>query len=382
MIDPQMSNGSGATTPAGHQKTQFNAAVHGLRGLAAMMVFFAHILNGLREHAYPEMTEFVARSEVFWNLGTYGVYLFFTISGFVILPSAMRYSAGEFAARRFWRIYPLFLFMTVIFIVLAGVTGQGDVSLDPYTIFVALTFMDLFTPTGQLTPNAWSLTFEVFFYALTCMVVVWTIKRPHWLGGSVAVALAVAFMLAFPVSVFFLMGMAARIGHDRGWLLPRSTAVPVELLLLLGLGLIASQGHFAYVWADFSSPIALATITLTGAYFYHAAAPGSLTGRIMTWRPLLYIGTVSYSLYLVHPYTYLAVRMTFQKLGFFTPDVFLSGVLFYAAVIVPTILVTHVIHRTVETWPYRAVFNRNVVKSAERYVAPGGSTRPISQPAP
>ena len=126
MIDPETSKRSDGSQSARGQKAGFNAAVHGLRGLAAMMVFFAHILNGLREHAYPEMSNFVARSEVFWNLGTYGVYLFFTISGFVILPSAMRYSAREFAARRFFRVYPLFLFMTVLFIVLAGATGRGD----------------------------------------------------------------------------------------------------------------------------------------------------------------------------------------------------------------------------------------------------------------
>lgn len=91
MVDRDMSTAK----PSGPR--EFNFAVHGLRGLAAMMVFLAHILNGLREHAYGDRPHFVDSSEAFWNLGTYGVYLFFTISGFVILPSVMRYSIKEFS---------------------------------------------------------------------------------------------------------------------------------------------------------------------------------------------------------------------------------------------------------------------------------------------
>ena len=344
----------------------FNSAVHGLRGLAAMMVFLAHVLNGLREHAYPEATQFLARSEGWWNFGTYGVYLFFTISGYVILPSAMRYGAGEFAARRFFRVYPLFFVMTLVFIALNTVTGLQPGASDPYAILVALTFMDLFTPTEQLTPNAWSLTFEVFFYALTCLVVVHTVKRPSWLGGAISVALALAFALAFPVTIFFVLGLVARVAHDRGILVPRNLAAVLELVLIAGLVAIASRGHFAYTHAEVVDPVALATIAATGLYFFMAASPGSVTGRVMTWRPLLWVGTVSYSLYLVHPYIYLPMRMAFQKLGWFGDDILISGLVFFPAVILPTLIVTRFVHRTVETSLYRAVFQKGVFAGTRR----------------
>lgn len=354
---------------------EFNYAVHGLRGLAAMMVFLAHILNGLREHAYGDRTAFVDASEPFWNLGTYGVYLFFTISGFVILPSVMRYSLKEFASRRFFRIYPLFLFMTIVFIVLNAITKQMPEQNDLFAIIVALTFMDLFTATEQLAPNAWSLTFEAFFYALTCFVVLFTIKSPNRILGALAILAAVAFALAYPVTIYFVIGLLVRMAYDRGFIPPVGVSRAAEAAAFAGLLFIASQGHFAYVYEELVNPIAWTTILATGVYFLFAVRSSSLTSRIMTLRPLLYIGTVSYSLYLVHPYTYLSMRLVFQKLGLFTDNVLASGLLFYPAVIIPTLIATHFVHVWVETWPYNAVFKRRVFAPETR--RDSGQTVPV-----
>src|SRR3546814_5038332 len=85
----------------------FNCAAHGLRGIAALMVFSAHLLGGSAEHVYQDHSAYVQFVLRPWQFGVYGVYLFFTISGFVILPSVLRYSTGQFALRRFLRLYPL-----------------------------------------------------------------------------------------------------------------------------------------------------------------------------------------------------------------------------------------------------------------------------------
>jgi len=361
-----MSRSAQSSDPASSGSREFNYAVHGLRGLAAMMVFLAHTLNGLREHAYADRTGFVNASEPFWNFGTYGVYFFFTISGFVILPSVMRYDLKEFASRRFFRIYPLFFFMTIVFVVLNAITMEMPENNNLLAIVAALTFMDLFTPTVQLAPNAWSLTFEAFFYLLTAMVILFTIKRPNSFVGAVAIVAALAFAVIYPATLYFLFGLLVRTAYDRGFCLPLRSSRMMEAAAFVLLVFIASQGHFAYVHEEMRNPIAWATILSTALYFFFAVRSSSLTSHIMTMRPLLYIGTVSYSLYLVHPYTYLATRLVFQKLGRFTDNILVSGLLFFPPVIVLTIVATHFIHVWVETWPYNAVFKRRVFAPENR----------------
>src|SRR3546814_12014022 len=86
-------------------------------------------------------------------------------SELVILPSVLRYSTGQFALRRFLRLYPLFLTLTLLFVLLNAVTNAyPDLNNWP-TILAGVTFTNLFWHTEQLTPNAWSLTFEVIFYS-------------------------------------------------------------------------------------------------------------------------------------------------------------------------------------------------------------------------
>src|SRR3546814_2636247 len=79
-----------------------------------------------------------------WQFGVYGVYLFFTISGFVILPSVLRYSTGQFALRRFLRLYPLFLTLTLLFVLLNAVTNANPDLNNWPTILAGVTFTNLF----------------------------------------------------------------------------------------------------------------------------------------------------------------------------------------------------------------------------------------------
>jgi peptidoglycan/LPS O-acetylase OafA/YrhL len=80
-------------------------------------------------------------------------------------------------------------------------------------------------------------------------------------------------------------------------------------------------------------------------------------------RPLfLYIGTVSYSLYLVHPYTYYLCRLIFVQVGLFTSNVFLSMTLFFVVVTPITLVATHLVHITLERWPYAWFFRQGIYR--------------------
>lgn len=347
---------------------EFNVAAHGLRGLASLMVLGAHIIGGTARHIYPHDLDYVRAVERPWHLGGYGVELFFVISGFVILPSALKYSAGNFALRRLLRLYPLFLVLSLLFIVLNAITDAYPKTNNIESIVAGLLFINLFTDTEQLTPNAWSLSFEVVFYVLTAAAVHFVVKRPNLLlAGATAIA-GVAFLIAFPITIYFLLGIAIRLFGERATPPPAVARWLEPLFLLIALGL-ASHAHYEYRLADFADPVVVPMIAFTGLYFWLAVRPDSLTSRALDNRPCAYVGTVSYSLYLVHPYVYFSVRTLFERLGWFTADV-AQSMLFFALVVVGlSFAATHLAHVALERWPYQSFFRQRI------YRAPSGEPR-------
>ncbi|MGK6321613.1 acyltransferase family protein [Sphingomonas sp. DT-51] len=337
-------------------------AAHGLRGLASAMVVFAHIIGGPARHVYADNATYVALTRAPWHLATFGVMLFFVISGFVILPSALRYAPGEFALRRGLRLYPLFAVLSVLFVALNAVTNAYPKINTPLAVVAGFTFTNLFTGTDQLTPNAWSLSYEVMFYALTCAVVTLAVKRRDRLTGTLAVAAALAFVLAFPIALYFVAGVAIRLLR---WRYPDGSRATrwVELLAFAGMTALASHAHYEYWWRDFRDPVVVPLILLTATYFYCAVAPESWTERLLGNRVFAYLGTISYSLYLVHPYIYLALRKLFVRHGLFTDDWLLSMLPFALLVAGGSLVASHVVHLWLERWPYERFFRQRIYRA-------------------
>lgn len=360
-VDAERAAGAAKTSPWA-ERGEFNQAAHGLRGIAAMMVFAGHLLGGTAKHIYNDDPAYVQAVTAPWHLGTAGVVLFFVISGFVILPSVMRYRPADFALRRFVRLYPLFLALTLLFIALNLFTQAYPKLNDPLAIVAGLTFTNLFVGTEQLTPNAWSLTFEAIFYALICLVVYSTVHRPNRLALIVASVVSLAFVALFPIALFFVGGVIIRLVYDRGFSLPRWPSRVLELAALGCFVHFASISWFAYVPADFNNPVALAILISSLCYFALAVLPGSLTAKMLGSGPALYLGTVSYSLYLVHPYTYYATREIFDRSGLFTDNHVTSMALFYLATTPLTLLATHIVHKTIEMKPYQWVFRQGIYR--------------------
>lgn len=343
------------------REAEFNVAAHGLRGLASLMVLGAHILGGTARHVYQANQSYVQAIEAPWFLGVFGVKLFFVISGYVIIPSALRYSTTEFARRRFLRIYPLFFVASVAFIILNFLTNEYPGLNNIKTIVSGLLFMNLFTGTEQLTPNAWSLTYEIIFYTLTMWVVYSFIKRPSRVGAGLALSACAAFLLAFPISLFFVAGALIRIYGSR---LSIGTAMLriFELFLFVGAAYLASRALFNYSLSELVQPTALGALICTACYFLLATDVRSLTSLLFNNSFFSYIGAISYSLYLVHPYTYYLTRLLFIKTGLFTENVFYSMLLFSIAVFISSVACSHLAHILLERLPYSWYFQQRVYR--------------------
>jgi peptidoglycan/LPS O-acetylase OafA/YrhL len=350
---------------------EFNVAAHGLRGLASLMVLCAHIIGGTARHVYPGNADYVALIQHPWVFGTFGVEIFFVISGYVILASVMKYDVREFAWRRFVRIYPLFFVLSLVFVALNGLTNAYGHLNNAKAIVAGLLFVNLFTGTEQLTPNAWSLSFEVWFYALTAFVVTCAVRRRGSILGGASIGAACGFLICFPITIYFLIGILMRlIALHVKQASPLSRTI--EALVLILLIWAASREHHDYTqWAQFGDPVVLLIIVSLGLFFAMALMKDSLTSRALGNAVFRYLGTVSYSLYLVHPFTYYCTRLLFLKLGWFTDDVAVSMTLFATVVLVSSLLVTHVVHIALERWPYQRIFHQRVYRTKPA----GGSDR-------
>jgi peptidoglycan/LPS O-acetylase OafA/YrhL len=344
-------------------KPEFSTAAHGLRGLAAAGVFMGHITGGLRLHVYQDNPDFVHWSGYAANLGTYGVELFFVISGYVIAASALRYEIRDFFARRIVRIYPVFLFFTLLF-----AAGNAVLNIVPeknsiQSVFANLVFLDLFSAAqpnqGGLTPNAWSITFEMWFYLFTGFAAYFLRRSNHATFAAVISCFAL-FIYFFPISAYFVSGLicfglrqGTRASFGRFLHLVEFGALAVVLF-------IASQYHFVYIDGDFARPEVLALFAATCLLFYAVTEKASLLGRGLSARPFRFLGTISYSLYLSHPYVYFVLRAALGAAGLLSLPMLLAAPLFFAVMAIGGIIAAYLVNITLERAPYEYVFHTKV----------------------
>jgi peptidoglycan/LPS O-acetylase OafA/YrhL len=276
----------------------------GLRGVAACWVMLMHFreVTPTQVWQYPVLDSVIAH-------GAYGVDVFFVLSGFVIsyayedwFNRRLRWiDIYRFLVYRFARIYPVhlvtFAVMTLLFAARAltsGTRGLPD-RYDPITLLSSLTLTHDWIPGGQ-TPNmpAWSVSAEWFAYILfpgLCLV----LSRTRWLILVYAAAgLGLAFFQPFghygPAHVLsgFLVGMSAYqlwAGMDQ-----------IGLARVTG-PLIAVAIAF---WASGPEPPMAVGLVLFAILVVTTANPADFLGRALSWPAAVYLGEISYSLYMVH----------------------------------------------------------------------------------
>ena len=337
----------------------FHLSLHGLRGLAAFGVFAAHCANGYALHLGGGGTP-PGWLAPLATIGTFGVELFFLLSGYVILRASLRSSPRAFLAKRFWRLYPVFLLFTLAFFALNGTFRIEPDKAGLDVLLWNLSFLNLFAGTPALTPNAWTVTFEVCFYALTFGVVYPIVRgRRRWLAALVAL-LGIAFAWRWPISLYYVAGvgialLTLRTGSPGGARLGRLPVRALELAALATMLLLASSER-SYGSHGFSAiaerPSTAVLLVATATYVWTLLGPHSLTARLLA-RPLpLALGTVSYTLYLAHPYSYLVAREFLLGAGGALSDP-ARLVAFVALTAALTAALVHAVHRFYEAPLYR-----------------------------
>jgi peptidoglycan/LPS O-acetylase OafA/YrhL len=144
------------------------ANIQALRAIACLLVLSSHTITFFRiEQTAPWMLP----------LGGYGVDIFFVISGFVVARVAHRSNRGafDFVLNRAIRIYPIY------WVVLAAsfvVINVFRLAVGKPTDFGSPILNILLLPAeNPLMPQAWSMSFEVYFYAVLSLIIVIAPRR-------------------------------------------------------------------------------------------------------------------------------------------------------------------------------------------------------------
>jgi peptidoglycan/LPS O-acetylase OafA/YrhL len=240
--------------------------------------------------------------------GVSGVAVFFALSGFLICHLLLeeRDRAGSinlarFYLRRFFRIIPAY---SIALLGIVLVAALGAIPLNGYELPSCLLFYRNYLPlgmdeaSGYYTAHYWSLSVEAHFYLIWPPIVALV---PRHLGR-------VTFMLAAGVLIWRLLepgmmgdtrmdglfwGCLAAIYFEplRRW--AEGVRFP-QLWLPVGVIVVASMRlPLSPVWH-----ICFESILLPALIMSTVLQPQSWLSRALEWKPVAWIGTISYSLYL------------------------------------------------------------------------------------
>ncbi|MDQ0347938.1 acyltransferase family protein [Ancylobacter vacuolatus] len=295
-----------------HNPLRYRAHIDGLRAIAVLGVVLFHFGAS-------------------WLPGGFiGVDVFFVISGFLIAKSlyadvdAGSFSVLGFYERRMRRIAPAFFVVTAATSLAAFLIFFPNqlMTYGRSLIWAVLAFgnvyfyqrTDYFGPSAEETPllHYWSLGVEEQFYFLFPGLILLIERFAPRARAKLVLGLLVVSLLACeiirpfnPAAAFYLLPFRAfELLIGAGLALPgvRFTENPRAggAAMAAGLALILAGMVFITEHAPFPGVLALMPCLGAALAIWGGERTHSLPARLLGWRPLVFFGAISYSLYLVH----------------------------------------------------------------------------------
>jgi peptidoglycan/LPS O-acetylase OafA/YrhL len=286
-------------------KDKYFPHVDGLRALAVLAVVLFHL-------DIPYLTA-----------GYMGVDVFFVISGFLITGHVIRaresnnFSLIHFYGRRMRRLLPA-LFVVLCLTLASSIFILAPIYLEELAeqslsamFAVSNIFFWInsgyFETDSSLKPllHTWSLGVEEQFYLIWPLLILLLWKHKHWMVPIISlVSLLVCewFLRKDSSGAFFLMPFRVVEFGVGAWvyILLHKSHPMLNKQALSVVGLISIVGAFFYYSKLTLFPGISALVVCFGTAFVIYAGQHTLVGKFLSIRPALWIGAISYSLYLCH----------------------------------------------------------------------------------
>lgn len=336
----------GFTRAAGVDRTPVSRipSMDGLRGLAALAVVVHHCItmgNYLRTGTWG-----IASGHLAEQLGSLPVALFFMISAYLFVGALLRNGGRVDPVRlfdgRIMRIAPLYLFAVAVLCLFVAIETRfvarepaaaiaGEVGHWSLFGFSARGPINGFAPTFTMLSQIWTLRFEWILYALIpVMALGWRVAGRWAVYAVLVVATVVSPMFAFFVAGTLVAEVAGKV--------PVRSRRPLDLLG--GAALIVAVALFAR-----SDGVAAAVVL---AVVFLAAIEGEWVRAALSGPTLRALGTVSYSLYLIHAFPLWIVSHWLLTPGAFARLSFGAMVAVDAGVALASVALAVVTYRLIE----------------------------------
>jgi len=256
-----------------------------LRGIAAFSVVIFHYFTNYDQHYNHSFTV-----PDFLSYGYLGVPLFFIISGFVIFMTVSKInSLPKFIISRFSRLYPVYWVAATLTFLWTLNFGPSDRIVSTQSYFINLLMIQEYLSIPHVDRVYWTLTIELAFYFwISVLLITKQLTRINYF--LIAAVLAAIFYDQVPVIIrqllllkyisFFAAGICFYNINKK-----QNTIFTNIILLLVSIHIIKYY------------PLVECFILFSAlAYFYYCCTKEVKT----TNKILVYLGTISYSLYLIH----------------------------------------------------------------------------------
>ena len=288
-------------------------SLDGLRAISIALVLIGHLAGT----QFSPISREVGR---FWNFGDFGVRVFFVISGFLItgllldeVARAGRIHLGRFYFRRTLRIFPpYYAYLVAMF----AAAALGFVQLAPQDAVHTITYTsNYYSERSWFVGHTWSLSVEEQFYLLWPAVLILAgVRRGLWIAAAVVLAVPLIRLFEW----YFVPSVAAGIGHRfetvadaiavgcvlagtreflhrQPWYMK---ALESPLFVGVPVGAIAGALTHDYPTVSFALGMTLTNICVALVIDWCVTFHKGRIGRLLNAAPLVFVGWISYSLYL------------------------------------------------------------------------------------
>jgi exopolysaccharide production protein ExoZ len=268
------------------------------RAFAALSIAYFHSWNVSR--SFPPDTAFPIT--ILRDYGALAVDFFFAISGFVICMQVSRldFRPLQFIARRAFRLYPLWIVTSCIYLYLTNFVGRSAIQTNAFFAY-CLTLLP--TETFPFYDVGWSLQHELAFYVMATLIA-------PWFGAAGLIAFLSAWIVAdyFVTLPWYLHNFAAYYptflaGVAAYFAYPYLKRLGFFLPVAFGIGLICLHFSVMAPRVAFHAGLFFALIGFTNI---------AVSEKSVCQRVGVLLGDASYSIYLIHPLVFTFVYIKLQ----------------------------------------------------------------------